>query len=76
MTGVEWELIGEIQRQPAAEERRLVYADWLEDQGDLRAQYLIEQIYNFVTFNGCQAAIPLSFAFAKSSTSATDVSTN
>ena len=34
------EFIAEIQANPTDHMARLVYADWLEDQGDLRAEYV------------------------------------
>lgn len=40
MSDAEQELIREIQQHTASDELRLVYADWLEERGDRRAEYL------------------------------------
>lgn len=40
MNDAEAEFIRAIQRAPEDDEARLIYADWLEQQGDIRAEYL------------------------------------
>lgn len=40
MSDVEADFIRAIQRDPEDDEARLIYADWLEQQGDVRAEYL------------------------------------